>query len=74
MPSLDRIKVGLIRKNELAEADRILRVAFGTFLGLPNPAEFMGDRDQLKIPDLRAGFHAAVFSAGAAVKSNVHLN
>lgn len=47
MPSLDRMKVGLIRKNELAEADRILRVAFGTFLGLPNPAEFMGDRDQL---------------------------
>lgn len=47
MPSSDRVKVGLIRKNELAEADRILRVAFGTFLGLPNPAEFMGDRDLL---------------------------
>ncbi len=47
MPSTDRVKVGRIRKSELAEADRILRLAFGTFLGLPNPAEFMGDRDML---------------------------
>jgi GNAT superfamily N-acetyltransferase len=42
-----RVKVGPLKKAELAEADRILRVAFGTFLGLPNPAEFMGDRDLL---------------------------
>jgi GNAT superfamily N-acetyltransferase len=47
MAATQRVTVGLIRKNELAEADRILRVAFGTFVGLANPAEFMGDRDLL---------------------------
>jgi hypothetical protein len=39
------IQVGPLRKNEVAEADRIVRVAFGTFLGVPDPAAFMGDRD-----------------------------
>jgi GNAT superfamily N-acetyltransferase len=47
MAVTQRVKIGLVKKAELAEADRILRVAFGTFLGLPNPAEFMGDRDLL---------------------------
>jgi hypothetical protein len=39
------IKVGPLRERELEEADRIVRVVFGTFLGLPNPLEFMGDHD-----------------------------
>jgi GNAT superfamily N-acetyltransferase len=30
---------------DVAEADRIFRVAFGTFLGLPRPESFMGDAD-----------------------------
>jgi len=30
---------------DVAEADRIFRVAFGTFLGLPEPETFMGDAD-----------------------------
>jgi len=38
------IKVGLLKQTELREADRIVRLAFGTFLGLPNPLDFMGDR------------------------------
>lgn len=38
------IKVGPLKQNELAEADRIVRLAFGTFLHMPNPLEFMGDR------------------------------
>ena len=38
------IKVGLLKQSELEEADRIVRLAFGTFLGLPNPLDFMGDR------------------------------
>ena len=33
------------QSNELEEADRIVRLAFGTFLGLPNPLDFMGDRN-----------------------------
>jgi GNAT superfamily N-acetyltransferase len=41
------IGVGPLRESELEEADRIVRVAFGSFLGLPNPLEFMGDRDFL---------------------------
>ncbi len=32
-------------ERDLPEADRILRLAFGTFLGAPDPAHFMGDMD-----------------------------
>ena len=39
------VKVNSLKKNEVAEAEQIFRLAFGTFLGLSNPAEFMGDRD-----------------------------
>jgi GNAT superfamily N-acetyltransferase len=39
------VQVGQLRETELGEAGRIVRLAFGTFLGLPNPLEFMGDRD-----------------------------
>src|SRR4051794_32941534 len=42
-----QIKIGPLKQSELQEADRIFRVAFGTFIGLPNPSEFMGDRDFL---------------------------
>ena len=41
------IKIGPLKKTELAEADRIFRLAFGTFLNIPDPATFMGDRDLL---------------------------
>jgi len=30
-------------ENDLPAADRIIRVAFGTFLGIPDPTTFMGD-------------------------------
>ena len=30
---------------DLGAADRVMRLAFGTFLGLPDPLQFMGDRD-----------------------------
>jgi len=39
------IQVGVLRESELAEAGRIVRLAFGTFLGMANPLDFMGDRD-----------------------------
>jgi len=42
---LTSIKTGPLRQSELEEADRIVRLAFGTFLGLPNPLDFMGDRN-----------------------------
>ncbi len=45
MAALERVKVGPLKEAELEEADRIFRLAFGTFIGLPNPAEFMAGRD-----------------------------
>ena len=35
----------LLKQSELEEANRIVRLAFGTFLGLTNPLDFMGDRN-----------------------------
>ena len=32
-----------MREGDLSEADRVFRLAFGTFLGLPDPMMFMGD-------------------------------
>ena len=37
-----------LREDELGEADRIMRLAFGTFLGLPDPLTFMGDADYVR--------------------------
>ncbi len=39
------ILVRPLAETELGEAARIIRVAFGTFLGLPNPERFMGDAE-----------------------------
>ena len=48
MSANQAIKVSSLKESELDEADRIVRLAFGTFLGVPNPLEFMGDRTFLK--------------------------
>ena len=37
-----------LRESDLSEADRIVRLAFGTHLGLLNPADFMGDGDYVR--------------------------
>src|SRR5271156_2268398 len=55
------IKVGLLKQSELEEAGRIVRLAFGTFLGLPNPLDFMGDRN-LMTPRWRST-HVKVIAA-----------
>lgn len=47
MATDQKIRVGLLKASELEEADRIVRLAFGTFLGMPDPMAFMGDRDFL---------------------------
>ena len=39
----DKIIIRLLEEKDLVDADRILRLAFGTFLGLPDPEKFMGD-------------------------------
>src|ERR1700691_5527111 len=55
------IKVGLLKQSEIEEAGRIVRLAFGTFLGLPNPLDFMGDRN-LMTPRWRST-HVKVIAA-----------
>ncbi len=55
------IHVGPLRKNEGVEADRIVRIAFGTFFGVPDPATFMGDRSFMT-PRLRSR-HVKVIAA-----------
>ena len=42
------VLVNPLPATDLTEADRIFRVAFGTFLGLPNPMEFFGDADYVR--------------------------
>jgi len=39
------IAVRPLREHDLGEADRIFRVAFGTFIGMPDPTTFAGDSD-----------------------------
>jgi GNAT superfamily N-acetyltransferase len=66
------VHIGLLKRNELEEADRIFRTAFGSFLGLPNPLDFMGDRELIK-PRWRAK-HSVVIAArdkGRLIGSNV---
>ena len=66
------IKVGLLKQSELEEAGRIVRLAFGTFLGLPNPLDFMGDRTFMT-PRWRSA-HVKVIAAregGRLIGSNV---
>jgi GNAT superfamily N-acetyltransferase len=70
--STSRISIGQLKKSELQEADRIVRVAFGTFLGVPNPLEFMGDRTFM-MPRWRST-HVKVIAAregGRLIGSNV---
>lgn len=37
------LTIRLLQYQELAEADQIFRLAFGTFIGLPEPMQFAGD-------------------------------
>jgi hypothetical protein len=38
-------RVRALEERDLAEADRIMRLAFGTFLGMPDPMQMFGDAD-----------------------------
>ena len=42
-PHEPAVRVRLLEKLDVAEADRVMRLAFGTFLGLPEPSRFLGD-------------------------------
>jgi GNAT superfamily N-acetyltransferase len=72
MPAKQHIKVGPLKQSELEEAERIVRLAFGTFLGLPSPLDFMGDRTFMA-PRWRST-HSKVIAAregGRLIGSNV---
>lgn len=45
MAKNETITIRPLCESELGEATRIVRLAFGTLLGLPDPLQFMGDRD-----------------------------
>src|ERR1044072_7860261 len=59
------ITVRPLQENDLPAADHIMRVAFGTFLGLPDPTTFMGDASYVRtrwLADPTAAFAAEVDS------------
>jgi RimJ/RimL family protein N-acetyltransferase len=47
LDALLNVTIRPLRQGELSTADRIFRLAFGTFLGLPNPETFWADTDYL---------------------------
>lgn len=66
------ISIRLLREDELATAEHIFRLAFGTFIGLPEPTDFCGDANyvQTRSPvDPTAAFAAEV--DGQLVGSNI---
>ena len=69
------VGVRVLTENNLDTADRIFRLAFGTFIGLPDPAAFGGTADYV-----RTRFHAdpsaafGAFEDGELVGSNFAAN
>ena len=43
-----KVRVRHLQQEDLGEADRILRSAFGTFLGLSRPTDYFVDRDYVR--------------------------
>src|SRR5882762_5369141 len=65
------VTVRAMREQDLPAADRIMRLAFGTFLGMPDPLKFMGDADYVRtrwLADPSAAFAAEL--AGELVGTN----
>ena len=61
------VTIRLLREKDLVAADHIIRLAFGTFLGLPDPMQFMGDADYA-----RTRWRADPFAAlGAEVNGEI---
>jgi GNAT superfamily N-acetyltransferase len=63
VPDTAGVRVRPLAAEDLDEADRICRVAFGTFLGMPEPEKFFGDADYVRTrwnADRSAGLAAEV--------------
>jgi len=71
MQERPEVTIRLLREEDLPATDRIMRLAFGTFLGLPDPMKFMGDADYVRtrwLADPSAVFGAEM--AGELVGTN----
>lgn len=70
-----KVLIRPMQEGDVDEADRIVRLAFGTFLGLPDPMKFMGDADYAKTR-FRADPPAALVAEvdGTIVGSNFALD
>ena len=69
------ITVRPLQKEDLSTADTIMRLAFGTFIGLPEPLAFMGDAAYVRnrwLADPEAAFAAEI--NGELVGSNFATN
>jgi len=69
------VSIRPLEEGDLPEADRIMRVAFGTFLGLPDPSGSIGDADYVGtrwLADPSAAFGA--FVGDELVGSNFATN
>ena len=42
------ISIRLLQEDELRTAEHIFRLAFGTFIGLPEPTDFCGDANYVQ--------------------------
>jgi GNAT superfamily N-acetyltransferase len=73
------VKVRPLREDDLPAADHIMRLAFGTFLGLPEPAAFMGDAGYVRgrwyaDPSAAFGAFSGAAPGGGLVGSNFATN
>ena len=69
------IEIRLMRQSDIPQADRIMRLAFGTFLGLPDPLSFMGDAGYVKTRYIANPSAALVAEVdGKLVGSNFAMN
>jgi predicted N-acetyltransferase YhbS len=69
------VSIRPLKESDLEEADRIFRLAFGTFFGLPDPLAFMGDAGYVRTrwqADPASAFAAEV--DGELVGSNFATN
>jgi predicted N-acetyltransferase YhbS len=74
-PNASRPVVGKLDEKDLPEAARIVRLAFGTFIGAPDPETFWADRDY--VYGRQRAAHVASFGAtldGKLVGSNFATN
>jgi predicted N-acetyltransferase YhbS len=70
-----KISIRLLQESEISTADQIFRLAFGTFIGLPQPTDFGGDANYIQTrwqTDPTAAFAAEV--DGKLVGSNLAIN